>query len=149
MARQFSPKTMITTLRAHHGLLSLAADALGCSRSTVYRYVEAYPEVAAVVEEERERLVDRAEDALYFHLQERSPWAISLVLRTLGRRRGYYEDKPATSSIPDAGEAQEWQAIQTTLLEALRAYPEARLAVVEALKALEPHESQNGSHSSA
>jgi hypothetical protein len=148
MARQFSPKTMIAALRSHHGLLSLAADALGCSRSTVYRYVEAYPEVAAVVAEERERLVDMAEDALHFHLQERAPWAIALVLRTLGRRRGYYEDKPATSSPPDTGEAQEWQAIQTTLLQALQAYPEARLAVVGALKALEPHASQNGSHSS-
>jgi hypothetical protein len=144
--RKYAVATVVSTLRAHHGLLSLAADALGCSRSTVYRYVEAYPEVAAVVAEERERLVDMAEDALYSHVEEKAPWAIALVLKTLGRRRGY-EDKAPMVSTPDTGEAQEWQVIQTALFQALQAYPEARWAVVQALGA-HTREFANGHHSS-
>jgi Bacterial regulatory protein, Fis family len=129
---KYSLSTVIEALRKHHGLLTLAADALGCSRQTLYSYVARYPVVAGVLMEERERFVDLAEQGLYDHLRDRSPWAIALVLKTLGRRRGY-EDKPATSGPPDTREAQEWQAIQSTLLKALQPYPEARWSVVQAL----------------
>jgi hypothetical protein len=139
---KYSVSTVIEALREHHGLLTLAADALGCSRQTVYNYVERHPLVAEALIEERERFVDLAEQGLYEHLQERSPWAIGLVLRTLGRSRGY-QDRPATADTPDTGEAQEWQAIQVTLLKVLQAYPDARWAVVQALGA-HAHESENG-----
>src|SRR5688572_24101453 len=133
---------VIEALRAHHGLLVLTADALGCDRQTLYNYAQRYPIVAETIAEERERFVDLAEQGLYEHLQERSPWAIALVLKTLGRHRGY-EDKPATPRTSDTGEAQEWQAIQVTLLNALQAYPEARWSVVRALGE-HLHESENG-----
>jgi hypothetical protein len=142
MARQYTLKTVIAALRTHHGLLSLAADALGCARSTLYRYVDAYPEVAAVVEEERERLVDMAEDALFYHLTERSPWAISLVLRTLGKSRGY-GDKMTGPDTRELGDTQEWQELQAVLLATLQPYPEARWAIVRALNG-HGHEAQNG-----
>lgn len=148
MARKYSIEAVTTALRAHHGLLSLTADALGCGRATLYRYIEAYPEVAAVVEEERERLVDMAEDALYDHLLEKAPWAIALVLKTLGKSRGYVEKGPEAGSPADMSQAiqasPEWARIQATLLQTLEAYPEARWAVARALGG---HESTNG-HSS-
>jgi hypothetical protein len=100
MPRQYSLKQVIAALRTHHGLISLAADALGCARSTLYLYMNTYPEVTAVVEEERERLVDMAEDGLYYHLQEKAPWAIAFTLKSLGRRRGYGER--ASTVSPDA-----------------------------------------------
>ena len=139
---KYSVNTVIAALREHHGLLTLAADALGCSRQTLYTYAARYPLVAEALMEERERFVDLAEQGLYDHLRDRSPWAISLVLRTLGRSRGY-QDRPVTSGTPDTGEAQEWQALQVTLLKALQAYPEARWAVVQAL-GVDAHESENG-----
>jgi hypothetical protein len=129
---KYSLHTVIEALRVHHGLLTLAADELGCSRQTLYNYVVRYPAVAEVLREERERFVDLAEQGLHDHLRDRSPWAIGLVLRTLGRSRGY-EDRPVPPSTSDTGEAQEWQALQGTLLKALQAYPEARWAVVQAL----------------
>jgi hypothetical protein len=124
---------VVAALREHHGLLVLTAESLGCSRSTLQNYAKQYPVIAETIAEERERVVDLAERGLYEHLQDRAPWAIALVLKTLGRHRGYSEDKPARSSLPDTGEAQEWPAIQVTLLQALQAYPEARWAVVQAL----------------
>jgi hypothetical protein len=142
MARQYSKKSVMTTLRLHHGLISLAADALGCSRQTLYNYMELYPEIAAVVTDERERLVDLAEDGLHHHLQEKAPWAIAFVLKSLGKSRGYGEKMPAADT-PDSGEALEWQHLQSTLLATLRPYPEARWAVVQALSG-NGHESTNG-----
>jgi hypothetical protein len=136
---------VVAALREHHGLLVLTAEALGCSRSTLQNYAKQYPVIAETIIEEREKLIDLAERGLYEHLMERSPWAIALTLKTLGKGRGYSEQRPMADT-PHGGEAEEWQAIQTTLFKALQAYPEARLAVVEALKALEPHASQNGSH---
>jgi hypothetical protein len=148
MPRKYSLNTVLTTLRAHHGLISLTADALGCTRATVYNYVTAYPEVAAVVTEERERLVDMAEDALYFHLEQKAPWAIALVLKTLGKSRGYVEKVVADDTPIDIEQviqaSSEWQEILTTLLRTLDAYPDARWAVVQALQPRHAHESTNG-----
>lgn len=133
---------VIDALRTHHGLITMAADALGCDRQTIYNYAQQYPAVAEVIAVAREKVVDLAEQGLIHHLQEESPWAISLVLRTLGRSRGY-EEKPVASRSPDTDEAQEWSVIQATLLNVLQAYPEARWAVVKALGA-HVDESTNG-----
>jgi hypothetical protein len=148
---KYSVSQVLEALRIHHGLLVLAAEALGCSRQTLYNYAERYPVVAEVLAEERERFVDVAEQGLYYHLEEKSPWAIALVLKTLGRQRGYGDRPTPLPGTPPQREdtPSEWPQIQYTLLCALEAYPEARLAVVEALKALEPHESTNGHHPGA
>src|SRR5688500_11224221 len=105
---------VVAALREHHGLLVLAADALGCSRSTLQNYAKQFPEIAEVIQEERERLIDLAERGLHEHLQERSPWAIALTLKTLGKGRGYSDQRPMLDTLA-GGEAPEWQAIQATL----------------------------------
>jgi hypothetical protein len=137
---------VIEALRRHHGLLVLTADELGCSRQTLYNYAERYPVVAAVLAEERERFVDLAEQGLYHHLEEKSPWAIALVLKTLGRERGY-GDKGPTPAPPSLGEAldgnPEWYQLLATLHATLADYPEAKWAVVHALNG-HAHESSNG-----
>jgi hypothetical protein len=148
---KYSLCQVVQALREHHGLLSLAADALGCSRQTLYNYVQRHSVVAEVLAEERERFIDLAERGLYDHLQAQSPWAISLTLKTLGRQRGYVDPTMTRRVGVPAQETdvQEWLQIQYTLLRTLEHFPEARLAVVEALKALEPHESNNGHYQGA
>ena len=138
---------VVAALREHHGLLVLTADALGCSRTTLQTYAKQYPEIAEVIHAERERLIDLAERGLYEHLQERSPWAIALVLKTLGRQRGYVDPAARGAGIQTQDpDAQEWSQVQYILLRALEHFPEARAAVTAALKASEPHEPQNGYH---
>jgi hypothetical protein len=144
---RYTVDQVIEALHAHHGLLTLTADTLQCNRQTLYNYAQRYPAVAEAIADARERLVDLAEQGLIEHLQQRAPWAISLTLRTLGRRRGY-EDKPAPPSPSDSGSAQEWEAIQVTLLEALREFPEARWAAARALGG-HIHEVENGHSPSA
>jgi len=146
---KYSLHAVIDALRTHHGLLVLAADALGCSRQTLYNYAERYPEVAEVLAEERQRFIDLAEQGLYYHLEERSPWAIALVLRTLGRHRGYAERPAASTDMPESRpetDLSEWPQIHTVLLQTLEAFPDARWAVVDALKALEPHGGTENGH---
>jgi hypothetical protein len=99
MSKRYGVQRIIDALRQHHGLISLAADELHCDRQTIYNYVERYPAVAQVLSEERERLIDLAEHSLYLQVQEGAPWAVSLVLRTIGRRRGY-GDGPAAADVP-------------------------------------------------
>jgi hypothetical protein len=97
---KYALNKVIQALRTHHGLLVLAADDLGCARQTLYNYVRTYSVVAEVLAEERERFVDLAEQGLYQHLEDRAPWAISLVLKTLGRSRGYGERPPVGHPDP-------------------------------------------------
>jgi hypothetical protein len=102
MARKYSLPDVMTALRTRHGLVSLAAGDIGCSRATLYNYIQEFPEVAAIIADERERLIDLAEDALYRHVEEGAPWAVALVLKTLGRHRGYGDRPPAASPEPEA-----------------------------------------------
>src|SRR5215813_1946440 len=96
---KYAVSKVIEALRIHHGLLVFAADELGCSRQTLYNYAERYPAVAEVLAEERERRIDVAEQGLDYHLEQKSPWAIALVLKTLGRPRGY-GDRPWPGAPP-------------------------------------------------
>ena len=73
------------------GLLSLTAEKLGVTRRTIYNYIERYPELALVRDDAREKMVDTAELALESAVLEKQGWAVALVLKTLGRHRGYVD----------------------------------------------------------
>jgi hypothetical protein len=89
--RKWSTDEIIAALRETHGLVSIAAKYIGCSARTIYRRAQEVKEVQRVIDECREELVDRAELALWKHVTEGAPWAVALVLKTLGRHRGYVE----------------------------------------------------------
>lgn len=65
------------------------AEALRVSRQTVYAYAQRWPEVQAALADKRSELVDLAERALRQALVTGQPWAVSMVLRTLGKDQGY------------------------------------------------------------
>jgi hypothetical protein len=78
-------------LRAHRGLIALAAEALGMSYQGVRDRVASSPRLQAVKESATERIMDKAEDNLAKAI-ENGDAAISFkVLSTKGRRRGYVE----------------------------------------------------------
>ncbi len=68
-----------------------AALILKCSRLTIYRYMERWPEARELLEQKRADLVDLAETALYRAVLSEQPWAVMFTLKTLGRDRGYSE----------------------------------------------------------
>lgn len=82
---------VIAAIKAAKGLISNAAEALGVSRTTVHRYINAYPTIKKALEDAREKQLDVTESKLYEAIDEKQGWAIALHLRTIGRHRGYVE----------------------------------------------------------
>lgn len=76
---------------ASHGLLTVAARMLRCDRSTVYAYVAKHPTLAEAVRDAREAHIDLAEAKLLKAVEAGAPWAVAMVLKTIGRTRGYVE----------------------------------------------------------
>jgi len=91
MAYTYSTDKIIEALRSTNGLVSLAAKRLGCAPQTIYTRRDKVHAVAQVIDDCRDELVDLGELALRKAVLAGEPWAVGLVLKTLGRDRGYVE----------------------------------------------------------
>jgi hypothetical protein len=80
------------------GLLSFAAQFLGCERATVYSYLEKWPDLKQVVADQREGLIDVAESRLLGNIDRGDTTAIIFFLKTQGRNRGYVERQEITGA---------------------------------------------------
>jgi hypothetical protein len=89
MAYQYSTDDIIDALKATNGLISLAAKRLGCCSQTIYNRASRVQKVQDTIDACRDELVDLGELALRSAVVGKEPWAVSLVLKTLGRHRGY------------------------------------------------------------
>ena len=88
------PKTdlqVTVALRQTGGLITTAAKLLDLRPYTLIMRVRRNPDLQRVVEEERGRFLDLAEDKLKAAVRRGKAWAILFTLRTLGRDRGYVE----------------------------------------------------------
>lgn len=68
-----------------------AARQLGIARSTLYRKIEANPELQELLIDTREELIDLAESALRKEVLQGNIAAIIFTLKTQGKGRGYIE----------------------------------------------------------
>lgn len=82
---------IIDCLKETNGLISLAAKRVPCSMTTIYTRARNVAAVQRVIDECRGELVDLGELALRRAVVNGEPWAVSLVLKTLGKDRGYSE----------------------------------------------------------
>jgi len=98
MAEKYTTAKMIEALREKHGNLSAAARFLNCSRNTISRYIETYPTVKSVADEERETLIDFAENQLFQQVKDGNITAIIFTLKTIGKHRGYVERQEVTGA---------------------------------------------------
>jgi len=78
------------------GTLSGAANALNCSRETVRKYCEEYPELDNAIEVARDKLLDMAENRLWKNVETGHPSSIFFTLKTLGKNRGFVERTETT-----------------------------------------------------
>ena len=102
MAKERVPtERIIECLRETNGLVSLAAKRVPCSISTINTRRKRVQAVEQVIQECRGELVDLGELALRKAVLAGEPWAVSLVLKTLGKERGYVERQE--TSGPDGG----------------------------------------------
>ena len=73
------------------GIVSQAARNLGITRNALNQRIMKYPALKAACAEAREYLIDKGESALVTAVENNEAWAISLLLKTLGKNRGYVE----------------------------------------------------------
>ena len=85
-------------LKAKAGNIAAAADALGASRSTIYRHIQNSPTLAQSLVDYRESLVDIAESALRKGVIDGNMTAIIFTLKTQGKSRGYVERQEITGA---------------------------------------------------
>ena len=108
---RISKKRIKKAVEGSGGIVTIIARRLNRSRQQVYTYLEKYPDLKELVEEEREKIVDIAESKLIEKLKENKDWAISFVLKTLGKKRGYTEKVEVggdlTTKIPTPSEVLE------------------------------------------
>lgn len=123
--RRYTKDEVAAALREKRGLVSLAAGALGCAPQTVYEYAKKYPEVQQAIDDARDKLVDSAELRLVEAIEKKGePWAIALVLKTLGKKRGYVERIEQTGA--DGGPVQHEGSIHIYELPAKAPVPDPR-----------------------
>jgi transposase-like protein len=91
--RQLTKEVVIEAIKESYGIVSVIAKKLGCERKTVYRWLEKNEEVKAAFISERETIIDLGEVKLVKRINEGSESMIALVLKTLGKDRGYVEGR--------------------------------------------------------
>lgn len=78
-------------LESGGGFLSVAAETLGCTRKTIYNYLDKYPQLKEVCEDIRERYLDLGESELIKKIKKGSTPELIFFLKTRGKGRGYVE----------------------------------------------------------
>jgi len=92
--QKYTAEELIAAAQATGGNKSAVARKLNCDRQTVQNYCNRYVTVDRAFEQERQKMIDWAEsglrDAVITH---KEPWAIKFTLATIGKDRGYTEEK--------------------------------------------------------
>jgi hypothetical protein len=89
--RQLTKEAFIKAIKNSFGNISVIALRLNCERQTVYNWLHEHPELQALIDSERERIIDLAENKLVGNLKKGKDVTVHFVLRTLGKNRGYTE----------------------------------------------------------
>lgn len=85
------PEKVIEVLHKTHGLLTPAAEMLGCTYQALKQMAGRRPEIAKAIEDAKEKVLDFAESKLFEAIRNRESWAIKYFLSTQGKKRGYVE----------------------------------------------------------
>jgi len=94
----YSTTSIIEALKKTHGMIYLAAEDLGCAAITIYRRAEKVAAVRETIDSYRGKLIDKAELKLEQAVMNGEPWAVAMVLKTLGKSRGYVERQEVTGA---------------------------------------------------
>lgn len=99
MGQKYTNQAIIDALAKTRGMIYLAARVIGCSPGTIYHRMARSTAIREAVDNSRGEMIDIAEQKLRMAVDDREPWAVALVLKTIGKSRGYTErpDPP----VPD------------------------------------------------
>jgi len=99
------------------GILSTVAKRCDVSRKCLYQYFNKNHELWEELQQEREKLVDTAEEGLKEYVENKEPSMIKFVLSKLGKNRGYIErqevDNRISGSITNNDFQQAYEELQS------------------------------------
>lgn len=102
--REYTAEEMIEALEKSKGIVSIAAEYLGCHRKTVYAHMKANADVMAAHQHADDSVTDFAETKLMQKIGQGDMRAIIFRLETKGKNRGYVRrqeiDGPEGKDIP-------------------------------------------------
>ena len=98
MGIKYKNASIIEALESVNGMIYLAARKLGCAPKTIYRRMAKSETIREAVEDSRGELIDISEQKLRQAVLNGEPWAVALVLKTLGKKRGYVERTELTGA---------------------------------------------------
>ena len=76
--------------------LKSVCEKLGCSASTGRRYIKKWATTRIAFQEQKERMLDRAEETIYGDIED--PLTSRWLLSTLGKKRGFTERTEITGA---------------------------------------------------
>lgn len=88
---RFNASEVAEAIKKNKGILSAAAQTLGCTRQTVANYIDRHPTVKAAFDEAREVTIDFVESRLLKNIDSGDTTAMIFYLKTQGKQRGYVE----------------------------------------------------------
>lgn len=94
---KYTHKRVIEAITDAKGLLTVAARRLGCSRQTVYNYMEKHEAIREAYNDANESNIDFVENKLMMAINNDNTTAIIFFLKTKGKDRGYVERREIAS----------------------------------------------------
>lgn len=89
---KFSAKEIIAAIENTGGIKQRIAEKLGIHRHTLYKYEKQYPTVAQALQDEAEKIIDKAESNVFRSIQEGDIEDSWKLLKYRGKDRGYAEN---------------------------------------------------------
>lgn len=114
MPVEYSDEDIIAMLTATKGMVTIAAERLGCAPSTIYRRMKVSGDVASAVTVARERTLDFAELKLVEQMNKGNVTALIFYLKTQGKARGYVERTEVVQIPSDVKQLLEALGIEDT-----------------------------------
>ena len=93
-----SIKGLKAAIEKSRGNISLVAKSFDISRTTVYTFLNKHPEIKQCLADEREKMIDNVESALYNQALDGNTTAMIFFLKTQGKGRGYVERQEVTGA---------------------------------------------------
>lgn len=85
--------------RSSGGVIVGICDRLKCGRKTFYEYLKKRPAILEAYEDEKESMLDMAEESLFGLVQEGELGAICFFLKCKGKHRGWVEKQEVDMSL--------------------------------------------------
>lgn len=86
-----SVKKILNAIQGTGGVINIIAQKLGVHYHTVLNYEKKYESVRVAIQEEQDKILDKAEDNLFTRIQEGDEDTSKWFLARRGRHRGYSE----------------------------------------------------------